>query len=163
MIDRTHLLGAITALQAFNADFEGGIDTIRKGDINTALTEWFLTREDYEALDEVRKSLGKALENLNRVTLPEMMEEKDTKTITIDSLRRRFTKSLRVSCSIVEGGKNDAYEWLRANGAGALITETVNSSTLSSFAKSRVQDEGKDLPETLFKLTTMALISATKV
>ena len=49
--------------------------------------------------------------------------------------------------------RDAAMKWLRDNDAGGLIIETVNASTLASFAKERAM-EGKPLPEDTFKVGT---------
>ena len=38
------------------------------------------------------------------------------------------------------------FQWLREQGHGGLITETVNASTLAAFAKNMMDTEGKELP-----------------
>lgn len=128
--------------------------------VETALSTWYMTREEYEALDDIRKEIGKTLETMSRDTLPDLMRDADVKTITIASLSRRFTRSQRVSCSILD--KPAGYEWLRSTGNGDLIQPTVNAQTLSSFAKKHIEDGG-ELPEDLFKVSTSSTISATKV
>lgn len=59
-------------------------------------------------------------------------------------------------------GKQAAYWWLRLNGMGSLITETINASTLSAAARKQMED-GKDLPETYFKVDIVPNTSVTKV
>ena len=153
---REGLVGFVTRLEPELAD-------VKKAKLPDALKFWYALRSEYELLDDARKELGKMLEDLNRNTLPEMFDEADTTTTTLlidDARKVRFTKSQRVNCSMTdkEGGK----KWLRDEGHGDIIQETVNASTLSAFAKSYIEDTGKDLPGELFKLTTMNLISATK-
>jgi hypothetical protein len=52
--------------------------------------------------------------------------------------------------------------WLRDNGAESLIIETVNAQTLASYAKSVMEEEGKDLPHNLFKTNILTYTSITK-
>ena len=53
--------------------------------------------------------------------------------------------------------------WLRDEGHGDLIQETVNASSLSAFAKSYIEETGKDLPADLFKLSNLRYTSVTKL
>lgn len=135
----------------------------RKGKLPEALRLWYEISQQYEELDKARKELYAQIEQMSRATLPEMLDESDVKTITLEldgGRKVRFTKNARVSCSMVdkEGGMN----WLRESGNEALIQETVNSSTLSAFAKQYIEDEGRDLPPEMFKMSTLNYISATK-
>jgi len=59
--------------------------------------------------------------------------------------------------------KDAGLNWLRANGHEGIIIETVNSSTLSAFAKSQLEEEGVDLPDDIFKIGTSPYTSITKV
>lgn len=59
-------------------------------------------------------------------------------------------------------GKEAAYKWLRLTGNDGLIQETVNSSTLASFAKSEMT-EMRELPATLFNVHVGLNTSVTKV
>ena len=162
MLGRADITSACRVLNTALEDAQTDLEILRTAPLNDILTDWYLTREEYEALDEVRKSIGKILEGMSRDTIPEVMAEKDTKTVTIASLKRRFTVSQRVSCSIIEGCKDDAYEWLRTSGNEAIIQPTVNSSTLARFSREWIE-AGNDLPENLFKLNTMNVTSATKI
>lgn len=59
-------------------------------------------------------------------------------------------------------GKEAAYKWLQLTGNDGLIQETVNSSTLSSFAKSEMA-EMRELPASLFNIHVGLNTSVTKV
>jgi hypothetical protein len=50
----------------------------------------------------------------------------------------------------IAGDKEAAYEWLRNNGLGEIIQNTVNASTLSAAGKAMLE-EGKELPDELFR------------
>ena len=116
--------------------------------------------ELHEQIDKTRKRVNAALESVSRNTIPGIFDDEGISTTTLKDIGRRFTVSTRVNCSMVDsdGGK----EWLRSNGHGALITETVNSSTLSAFAKSQIVDFGVELPPNLFKMSTLRYTSVTK-
>lgn len=160
-MDTKALTAATEMLAAQLATTTQEVQDLKRSGLQDALSGWYLTREEYEALDEVRKNIGKLLEEMSRTALPEMMRENKTKTITLENLRRRFTVSQRYSCSMLD--KEKGALWLRETGNAAIITETVNASTLSAFAKKRITEEGLEMPEDIFKVSIMDLISATKV
>ena len=130
-------------------------------DVPALLRQYWMMDSKFEALNNERKVMHELLEKISRGTVPEVFEDTGVKTLTLDDIRRRFTVSSRFSCSMIK--PDEGKEWLRAEGHGALITETVNSGTLAAFAKSQMQEFGKELPPELFKLSTMNYTSITKV
>jgi hypothetical protein len=121
---------------------------------------YYLASEAYDELDKQRKLLYGKLEHMSRTVIPEMLDAKKVKNITLDDIKMRFSKNVRISASITD--KAAAYQWLRENGHGDLVTETVNSSSLSSFAKEYVVEQQRDLPDDAFKISTLIYTSATK-
>lgn len=160
-VNLTQLRSAAVVLSDFLTEFKGTHAELRRGGLNPALEAWTMTTEDYDALDDIRKGLNELLTEMSRVTLPEMMAEHQTKTISLDSVKKRFTVAQRINCSMLD--KELGFEWLKANGQGALITPTVNAQTLGSFAKQYTQEEGKELPDNIFKVSSMSYMSATKI
>lgn len=64
----------------------------------------------------------------------------------------RVTVSTRLYASLPAANKQRGMEWLRKNGLGDLIQETVNAQTLSATAATMMEDEGKELPEDIFSV-----------
>lgn len=110
-------------------------------------------------IKESRDALGDMAERLSRELVPEVMREHNIKTITIEGVGR-VSISHRFSCSMLD--KELGLNWLRENGHGGLIIETVNSSTLGAFARSQLEEEGEELPTDIFKTSTSAYTSITK-
>lgn len=140
------------AILAREVPARGHLDTIR-----------FYHKFDqaFEALSEMKKKLNDVSDFLSRDTIPELMRAAGVKTITVEGVGR-VTVSHRFSCSIID--KTDtkpAYDWLRANGLGDLIKETVNFQTLSATAKNLIEEEGRELPPDIFKTGTSAYTSIT--
>ena len=159
--DRIRELGLATrdASQLVEAALEG----LKRGNLSEACRYYKSLKDAYDVLDDHRKNIYNQVEALSRQILPEMMEEEDVSTITLDfedGSKYRFTKNQRTSCSIID--KDGAYKWLRETGNEALIVETVNSSSLSSFASHYLKDEGKDLPADYFKQSALIYTSVTK-
>lgn len=151
------------AVRNASEQIEAVLDEIKKGRLGDACRYFKELSDAYAVLDDQRKKVYNQVELLSRNIIPEMMEEEDATTITLefeDGTKYRFTKNRRTSCSIVD--KDGAYKWLRETGNEAIIVETVNASTLSSFAKHYVEDEGKDLPADFFKQSSLIYTSVTK-
>ena len=111
-------------------------------------------------IKEAREALAEMEENLSREQIPEIFREQGIKTTTIEGVGR-VTVSYRFGCSMLD--KEAGLNWLRQAGHGGIIIETVNSSTLAAFAKSMLEEEGAELPDSLFKISTSPYTSITKV
>lgn len=117
-------------------------------------------RSANEIIKEARKALDEMAEQWSREFVPEAMREARVKTMTLEGVGR-ITISHRWSASIVEGKKPEAFQWVREANDGGIIQETINSSTLSAYAKSKFEG-GVELPVHLFKVGQMAFTSITK-
>ena len=95
-------------------------------------------------LDAETKANNAVIEDLDR-QLSEAMAEQE-----VDRFSRNgslFYLSSRLFASPRAGEKEPMIAALKANGYGALVTETVNANTLASFAKERMaESETGELP-----------------
>lgn len=107
------------------------------------------------------KVLSDHLVNLSSERIPRAFEDEKIKSFTTMN-GYRVTVSTSLYASIKADQKLDAYQWLRKNQLGALIIETVNTSTLSATARIMLS-EGKELPEDMFSSYTQNTTSLTKV
>lgn len=117
-------------------------------------------RSATDGLEEAAKRLKGLKEELKAKHLPEAFEREAIKTMTLDS-GDRVTINNRVVASIPAEFRNKAYEWLKTSGHESLVIETVNSSTLGAFARAEME-EGRELPDDLFKVTILSEASLTK-
>lgn len=157
-----HIEEATETLKKANGNLTQRIDELRKGGhLPPVLKFFYHVQAIYEQLDETRKAIYAQLEGMSRNVIPEMMSEQGIKTISLEDIGYRFTVNARLSASIADKAKG--YDWLREHGHGDLIQETVNSSSLSAFAKSFIAEKGQDLPPEIFKVSTMRFTSCTKI
>lgn len=151
---------------ALTAQIAEHLVTVRKGNLPAACRTFYRLKTGYEEFETERKKLGELVEQMSRATLPEMLEEAAVSNITVEiaeDIKFRFGKNQRFSCSMID--KDAGFAWLRSDESGggeALIQETVNASTLASFAKTWIEDKGLDLPTDIFKTSTMTYVSITK-
>lgn len=102
---------------------------------------------------------GKAYETFRKETMPHILEAAGVTHVPL-SEGFRVGMSSQVFASIKPGQKTAAYDWLRSNGLGDLITDTVNSSTLSAALRKKIEDDNEEPPADLFG---MAIINNTSV
>ena len=151
------LSDVINRVRSITDEHDGS--NLQTGKLEDACRYFFLVTESYLDLDEVRKEISMQLSLLSRDVIPAIMEERKVRNLTLDDIQRQFVKSVRVTASMVD--KDQAFDWLRANGKGEMITQTVNSSSLSAFANQYLEEHQKDLPD-CFKLSTMTLTQIRK-
>ena len=117
-----------------------------------------------EQLSDAVDELGKLVENLKTTQIPQLFEDHNVRNVSVevDGIAYRVGVSQRVVASVKADDKAKAYDWLRTHELGALVIETVNSSTLASTAKAMLE-EGKELDPDLFNVAIMPTTSVTKV
>lgn len=117
-------------------------------------------RDMGDSWDKVTKIIDAAKTRLEKELLPGAFEAENLKSFTTKD-GYRVTVSTRFFASIKQGLRDEAWDWLRANGLEDLITETVNASTLSATGK-KLLEEGKELSEELFETAYMPAVSLTR-
>lgn len=130
------------------------------GDLALELvTVYIVLRMIKNHLDEAMKLVDAQIDRLSKTAIPEAFEREGAKTITtLDGDRVTVTEKLYAS--IPAPKREEAFNWLRDNGHESLIVQTVNSSSLSAFAKAELE-LGRDLPDGLFTTHLQNSVSLT--
>ena len=107
------------------------------------------------------KEIQKAYDVMRLETIPQMCEEAGVEGMKVEGVGSLIlTGDMYVN--IPAASREDTHTWLRDMGYGDLIKETVNSSTLKSWAKGMVE-RGDDLPdEEMIKMTPFTRASIRK-
>ena len=116
-------------------------------------------------MDDVITAGGKPIkevcEEFKLGKIPEAFEAAKISTMTLDT-GDRVSLSERVLANIKGGMKEAALKFLKSNKkTKALVTETVNASTLSVYAGS-LMEQNLSLPEDLFNVTVQTQASLTR-
>lgn len=113
-----------------------------------------------EELDSQLKALNKEFDFLRITKIPAKMEEDGVDRISVAGIGRvSLTSDMHVS--IKADQKEAFYDWLRDNGRGDLIQESVNASTLKATVKNMFKS-GEDIPEELLNVSPFTRASITK-
>jgi len=64
-------------------------------------------------------------------------------------------------CSVLKKDKIELQNWLKDNGHGDLITDTINASTLKAFMKEQII-EGNAVPDTIVSFDPYTYVAITK-
>lgn len=110
--------------------------------------------------DGIDKAFSALFENYKNVVLPEALEAEGVTSLPLAE-GYRVGVSATTRASIKPDKKEEAYDWLRANGLGDIITPVVNASTLSGAARHMMEEDNQELPADLFSVALMTTTSVT--
>jgi hypothetical protein len=113
--------------------------------------------------DDLKKQLTRiyhVMNALDKGVLPKLFEHHGVDMVRIPELGRSFSIRQMTTASMLD--KEQAMSWLRDNGHGDLIQETVNAGTLASFIRNMILEEGIEPPEEMFKVNTYKTIGSNK-
>ena len=102
-----------------------------------------------EIRDDLKEKTDQANAELSQAErdLVALMVEAETPNFTKSGTR--FTVVTKLRASAVAGHKEELFDALKTQGYGSLVTETVNSNSLSAFAKELIEENGDMLPDWL--------------
>lgn len=119
-------------------------------DLARAFVVLHRTREAVLSEEKNRfKPLGALFQHYAKVEIPAVFEQGGVDSVPL-SEGFRVGVSHPFYASIKKDQKDAAYQWLRANRLGDLISATVNSSSLSAALKTKVVDENVEAPADIF-------------
>ena len=120
--------------------------------IFTLADELLRLRNQKEALEDQLTEIGKQINSVD-YKLCELMTETKTRNFTRDGLQ--FIMTTKTRASALADAKEDLFVELRARGYGDIITETVNSNSLSAFVKEQIEQNDECIPDWLDGLVSV--------
>ena len=102
-------------------------------------------RDQKEELEARLKEINKAKTELETQKLPKMMEDAEVEKMTIEGVGTLYTQA-GVYASVLAADREMAYDWLRENGHGDIVKETVHHQSLTAWVKEMLGD-GNEVPE----------------
>lgn len=135
---------------------------IEQDDPNALVRHFDAVRTEYDSLEDKVKKLKAEIDDLSRDIIPTSFKKHGIdKTTNIVGVGR-VTVSVRWSASVNKDvGMAGAMDWCRKTGNEGLIIETINSGTLTGFAKESAL-EGNPLPSDIFNVSQYNVTSITK-
>lgn len=143
-----------------------GETALKSGDHVEVIKHFKALRDVNAIVKTSRAALQELEEAFSRHHIPEIFSAVRERTgqkppFVIEGIGR-VNVSHKYSCTII-APKPEGHQWLKDNGYGELVTETVNSSTLAAFAKDLLENKGEELPDDIFKTSLNPYTSITKV
>jgi hypothetical protein len=113
-------------------------------------------REELEAMADTISEFNKLEKDLSYTRVPACFDAHGIENVRVAGyglvgLNRRW------SCSILD--KPKGYQYLRNNGQGGMIQETVNAMTLGAWAREEVEEKGVEPPDDVFKTSVARYVS----
>lgn len=134
-------------------------DDLSLSPVNTAKEYWAISNLH----DDLKKQITRiyhVVNALDKAILPRLFDHNGLDMVRIPELGRSFSIRQMTTASMLD--KAGAMSWLRDNGHGDLIQETVNAGTLASFIRNLQLEQGIDPPEELFKVNSYKTIGSNK-
>lgn len=134
--------------------------------IDEALHYFLGIRDAVGELEELLKYAKRVQAAWEQRVIPTKMDIALSTSHTVDG--KRITTSEKLHASIRAEHREEAFAWLMKNDLfgtelSALITETVNASTLSASIKDAMRTKGIEFPEELFTTVVVPSVSVTAV
>jgi hypothetical protein len=112
-------------------------------DLYQLLDRYHGLKDRKTALEDELKAINAAVETVNDVLVDKFVESETTK---VSKGGFTYHMNTRLFASPKEGCKAELYDWLKVNGYGDLVKETVYAQTLSSQVKEWKEVDGA-IPE----------------
>ena len=141
-------LEAIRALSALRMAYTDEMDAIKDdgAEASDLIPFYGSIRKTLELLMVEMDKLTGLHDHLKFGAIPQTFERDDIRVFTTTQGDRVHITTDTLA-SILKDERDQAYSWLRQNNHGDIIVEYIFPGTLSAFAKSWMNDTGKDFPE----------------
>ena len=157
LVDLSVVCGKLNILAATIRDETN--EVVESKDHIAIIKHYDKLRQATALIKESREALAQMEEKLSREQVPEILRANNIRTITVEGVGR-VSLGTRWSASMPD--KEAGLDWLRSNGHGGVIQETVNAQTLGALAK-ELNNDGTELPTPTFTTNIMTYTSITKV
>jgi hypothetical protein len=128
--------------------------------LNELITAMDAVQKQKEVLEDQLKAVNKRFDFLRISKIPTKMDDEGVSNINITGVGRvSLTADMHVS--IKTEMKESFYVWLRDNGRGDLLQETINPSTLKATVKGMFKG-GQEIPEDLLNVSPFMRASITR-
>lgn len=142
---------AVKALEALHKGYSAEMDAIKEdgAEAPDLIPFYGAIRDAEEKLEVPGDKLHGIHDHLKYGVIPETWERDDLGAMSTSN-GDRIHVTIDTMASILKDNRPAAFKWLRANKHGDLIQETVNAQTLSAFARTWMEEKGKDFPKNAF-------------
>lgn len=123
--------------------------------------EFKAAKEFKDAVDLIDKEASRVYDYMRLAAIPNRFEAENIKNVTVAGIGR-VQLAGDLYAGIAPGKQDAAFEWLRDNGRGDLVKETVNVTSLKAVLKAIIVKGEEELPEGVFKAEPFTRASIVK-
>lgn len=133
---------------------------VEEASLSTLATQFKALRDLTTEMEAQVENIKAARDHIAQVLLPEKMDAEGMGTVNVKGIGRiAITQQIRAS--VKKDDQPLLRQWLRNNGYGELVTETINSSTLKAWVKERIE-EAEEYPADIISVHTFEQATLTK-
>ena len=115
--------------------------------VQDAITAYRWAVQDLEMIEAEQKQASKRKSDAEKTLIAAMAEQ------CLESVKTEDGASLSINrlatVKVADGRQDDLLQWIREEGYGDVIKESVNHQTLGSIVRKDYLDAGKDVPDCL--------------
>lgn len=137
-----------------------GREAIEEMSINEMAKHFFALKTKIDEMKKAQALVQGEFDMLRKGILPDKMDEMEFTTVNIAGVGRISLRA-EVYASVKKDQKEEAFEWLAANGFGSLIKDTVNASSLKALVKEQLE-LGNSFPDDIFSVDPFMMATLTK-
>lgn len=108
-------------------------------------------RDRKKSLEDELKALNREIDETEQALVDAMLEEEMQNFVRAGQM---FYLQTKTYANAVPERKQELFTWLKANGYGDLVQETVNANSLAAFVRELLEEED-ELPEELRQLVNV--------
>lgn len=161
------IVAHIVAIEALTVSLSDELERSAKGGAVALARAFVVLHRLHERTGRKEESkigvalVGKLFETFKNERVPHAFEVEGVPNVPLSEGYRVGVSSTK-RASIIKGMQEAAKQWLRDNDYADIISETINASTLSSFARNLQEEHNLELPDKLFNVADMPTTSVTK-
>lgn len=115
-------------------------------DITKLAKEMYDLKAEKDQLEERLGVLNSRYDNLSKTILPQIMDDMEQDKVSIKGVGTVYLQA-EVQASIPSVESEAAIAWLKKNGHGDIVKETVHPGTLKAWTKEQISTGGKLAPQ----------------
>lgn len=119
-----------------------------------------MVKEVLEMADDLKKALELYHQHIAINVVPERMDDEGIETSRFAGIGRLQVKA-DIRCSVLKENRENLQQWMKDNGHGSLVAESINASTLKAWVKEQ-KEKDKEIPEDYIKVEPFSKASVVK-
>lgn len=118
-------------------------------------------KNELDELGDMKSEVQKRYDFLSIEVVPDRMDDEGIESIRVAGVGRLQTQS-DIRCNVPAANREAVQDWLKNNGHGSMVTESINSSSLKAFVKEMMRED-QPYPKELLQIHPYSRATVVKV